>query len=170
MKPNFYLRSLECTNPAVWYSSQVVGLNTLKKTITEMLKSADLDGFFTNHSLRRSSLTYLFQAGVDRKLVKEFTGHCSDAIDQYQITSDKQRENISKVLSGPPKEKIEKLQSSQFEISVKGEGKVGSDMGFCCRRSNVDSKGQVSDMLDKLISSGKGLKTKVKIEVEFGCE
>ena len=32
-KHNFYLRSLERPNPAQWYSTQVVGLNTLRKTI-----------------------------------------------------------------------------------------------------------------------------------------
>ena len=42
-----------------------------------MLKDAELDGYFTNHSLKRSSTTCLFQVGVDRKIVKEFTLHTS---------------------------------------------------------------------------------------------
>ena len=45
-KHNFYLRSMERPNPAQWYTSQVVGLNTLKKTVSQMLKNAKLDGFF----------------------------------------------------------------------------------------------------------------------------
>ena len=56
-----------------------------------MLKNAKLDGFFSNHSLRRSSTTHLFQAGVGIKLVKEFTGHTSDAVDQHPLTSDKEK-------------------------------------------------------------------------------
>ena len=44
-------------------------------------------------------MTRLFQAGVDRKLVKEYSGHRSDALDQYQITSDKQKQMISEVLA-----------------------------------------------------------------------
>ena len=32
-KHNFYLCSMERPNPAQWYTSQVVGLNTIKKTI-----------------------------------------------------------------------------------------------------------------------------------------
>ena len=79
-KHNFYLRSMECPNPAQWYTSQVVGLNTLRKTVSELLKNAKLDGFFTNHSLRRSSATRLFQAGVDKKIIREITGHKSDAL------------------------------------------------------------------------------------------
>ena len=86
-KCNFYLQSLECPNPAQWYSNQVAGLNTLRKTVKEMLKSAKLDGFFTNYSLRCTITTHLFQAGVDRKIIKEFTCHKSDAADQYTITA-----------------------------------------------------------------------------------
>ena len=93
-KPNFCLRSLEKTNPAQWYSTRVVGVNTLHKVVSSMLKSAKLDGFFTNHSLRRSGTTHLFQAGVDRKIVKEYTGHRSDAVDQYQITSNEQKRQV----------------------------------------------------------------------------
>ena len=37
-KPNFYLRSLEKVTPAQWYGKQVVGLNTLKIYMKEMLK------------------------------------------------------------------------------------------------------------------------------------
>ena len=33
LKPNFYLRSLDKINPAQWYGSQVVGRNTLRKTV-----------------------------------------------------------------------------------------------------------------------------------------
>ena len=86
-KLNFYLHSLERYTPTQWYS--MVGLNILKKTIQNLLKNAKLDGFFTNHSLRRSWTTRLFNNGVDRKLVKEYTGHRSDAVDAYQVTSDK---------------------------------------------------------------------------------
>ena len=97
-KANFYLRNMNKPNPAQWYTRQVVGQNTLRKTVKEMLKSAKLDGYFTNHNLCRTGTTCLFQAGVSRKLVKEFTGHKSDAVDQYQITSDDQRKMISKII------------------------------------------------------------------------
>ena len=56
-KPNFYLRPLDKINPAQWYSTRVVGVNTLRKVVGKLLKSAELDGYFTNHSLRRSGTT-----------------------------------------------------------------------------------------------------------------
>ena len=97
---NFYLHSMERPNPAQWYTSQVVGLNTLKKTVSELLKNAKLDKFFTNHSLRRSSATHLFQAGVDKKIIREITEHKSDELDKYSVTSDAQRRHVSNVLAG----------------------------------------------------------------------
>ena len=56
-------------------------------------------GFFTNHSLRRTGGTRLFRTGVDHKLVKEATGHRSDSVDDYQITSDEQCECMCKIIA-----------------------------------------------------------------------
>ena len=99
-KANFYLRSLERYTPLQWYGEQVVGSNTIRKIMSELSKSAGLDGFFTNHSLRRSGTSGLFQARIDRKIIKEFTGHVSDAVDAYQVTSDEQRQKLSEVITG----------------------------------------------------------------------
>ena len=92
-----------------------------------MLKNAKLDGFFTNHSLRRSSTTRLFQAGVDKKIIKDFMGHRSDALDKYEVTSEEQRQNISKIIAGELPSKIanvalkpvEKPQEAQLEVIIK---------------------------------------------------
>ena len=78
---NFYLRSLDKINPAQWYGEAVVGVNSLAVVVKELLKSVSSDKFYSNHSLHRSGTTHLFRAGIDRKLVKEFTGHTSDAVD-----------------------------------------------------------------------------------------
>ena len=91
VKPNLYLQSLKKTKPHCWYSTVPVGINSIRKVVGEMLKNAGLDGYFTNHSLRRTCATQLFQAGQDVKLVKEITGHVSDSVYKYQITSDAQK-------------------------------------------------------------------------------
>ena len=85
-------------NPVQWYGEQVFGKNLISKVVGNLLQSANLNGYFTNHSLHCTGATRLFHAGLDRKLVKEFTGHTSDAIDKYQVTSHDQREEISKVI------------------------------------------------------------------------
>ena len=62
-KENFYLKSLQKTNPAQWFAAQVVvvGVNTLKKVIKNMLGHANIDGYYTNHSLRCTGSTRMFQ-------------------------------------------------------------------------------------------------------------
>ena len=42
----------------------------------------------------------LFQAGQNVKLIKEITGHVSDAIEKYKITSDKQIMKLSSIIQG----------------------------------------------------------------------
>ena len=42
-----------------------------------MLMEAGMDGAFTNHSLRATAATELFQAVVPKKVIQEFTGHRS---------------------------------------------------------------------------------------------
>ena len=114
-KPNFYLRSLKKFTPVQWFGEQVVGLNSLKKVMGEVAKSAKLEGFVSNNSLRRTGTTGLVRGGVERKLVKEYTGHTSDAVDQYQITSDEQRKQLSKIIAGKNTKQEHKVE----EINVK---------------------------------------------------
>ena len=104
-KPNFYLQSLRKTKPTCWYSVNPVGINTLRKIIGTLLKNAGLDGYFTNHSLHRTCGTRLFQAGISTKLVKEITGHVSDAVNKYQSTSDEQRIGVAAIIQGDVNEK-----------------------------------------------------------------
>ena len=114
-KPNFYLQSLWCTKPYCWFSTIPVGINTLRKTVSTLLKDAGLDGFFTNHSLRRTCATRLFQTGADTKLVKEITGHISDAVHKYQKTSIHQKMEVSKIIQGDVKP-IKLSEAAPMEI------------------------------------------------------
>ena len=180
-KCNFYCRGLDRVTPAQWYGDQVIGKNTLRKVVSSLLKSANLDGYFTNHSLHRTSATRLFQAGIDRKLVKEFTGHVCDAVDKYQVTSDTQHNDMSKILKNetsvnsvesdneidsevvePPKESL--------EITVKDVRNDGKFVQACeCKKSNVKigETDQIGAMLCSLIDAKRAGKATIKIEVEF---
>ena len=59
------------------------GEGSIGKIMAKLMSDAGYDGFYSGHSLRRTGNTRLFQAGVKRKIVKECTGHRSDAIDKY---------------------------------------------------------------------------------------
>ena len=170
-KANFYLQSLEKFTPAQWYGEQVVGLNSLKKVVSEMFKTAKLDGFFTNHSLRRTGTTRLFREGIDRKLVKEFTGHSSDAVDQYQVTSDQQREQMSKVIAGPKSTECsekDKRSEGEVELSVTQKSDVGAMACSCNKKKfNINQTDQVGSMIREIMETRRGSKTKIKLEIEF---
>ena len=56
-KPNLYLQSLKKPRPFCWYQASPVGINSLRKVVKTLLKDAGLDGYFTNHSLRRTCAT-----------------------------------------------------------------------------------------------------------------
>ena len=95
------------------------------------------DKFYSNHSLRRSGTTHLFRAGIDRKLVKEFTGHTSDAVDSYQITSNKQRAMLSNVIQGPKQQSNGQSdgnvhRNDTHKIEVELSQKIGLKVACSC--------------------------------------
>ncbi len=42
-----------------------------------IMKKAGFKGYFTNHSLRRSCATRLYDAGIPEQVIQETTGHRS---------------------------------------------------------------------------------------------
>ena len=116
-KSNFYLQLRQKPNPAVWYARQVMGENAIGKVISKLMSDAGYEGFFSGHSLRRTGGSRLFQAGVQRKLVKECTGHSSDTVDAYQITSDNQRATISTILQNKPKSESSSVSNAMSEVA-----------------------------------------------------
>ena len=84
--PKFYVQTDPKWQPGsdYWYTNRPVGKNTLAKYIQTMMEGAVIPGHFRNHSTRKSTCTRLFQKGVDPQLIKEQTGHKSDAIMRYK--------------------------------------------------------------------------------------
>ena len=115
VKPNFYLRSLRFTKPTLWYCETPLGINKVCSVVSDMLKHADLDGFFTNHSLRRTVATCLFRAGKNVKLIEEITGHVSNAVEKYEITSDQQCMELSSIIQG------EQVSETNHQSEVNGD-------------------------------------------------
>ena len=107
-KDAFYLKPLKNPTEQCWYTSRAIGHHTLDNTVSRMCKSAGIEGFKTNHSLRVTTATRLFQAGVDEQLIMEKTGHHStDGIRTYKRSSTEQQEAISDILSRSKKPKMD---------------------------------------------------------------
>ena len=165
-KSNFYLQSLQKFTPVCWYSGQVIGTNTISKVVQTIMKEAKIEGFFTNHSLRRICSTRLFRVGVDQKIVKEVTGHRSNAIEKYQVTSDEQRAQVSKIIAQNP----DAVSRENNVKSVKEDNlddksvSIGSTNKCKCSVS----EGNVTDIIDRIVkeTSKKG-KTIIRLEIKI---
>lgn len=169
-KLNFYLWSLEKHDLAQWYGEMPVGWHTLTKVVRTLLKSAKLDRFFSNHSLHRTSTIGLFQVGVDRKIIKEFTGHSSDVVDKYQITSDQQKDNLSKVLHDEISNITKENREPNLEVTVKEQSEGVPNITSCsCKGQKIklNETDQIGSMINQIITSRKSGKTTIKIEIEF---
>ena len=96
----FYLTPLKEPKSNVWYSKVPVGHNTHAKTVHRICKNAQIPGYKTNHSLRVTSATRLFQKGVDEQLIMCRTGHRSiDGVRKYKRISENQNADTSNILN-----------------------------------------------------------------------
>ena len=87
-----------CAN--CWYLDAPVGENKLRSFVKHLTTKAGIPGFFTNHSLRASSCTRMYQSGVEEQVIQEVSGHRSLAVRSYKHTSDRQREIASNSIFG----------------------------------------------------------------------
>ncbi len=75
-----------------------------------MANEAGLPGKFTNHSLHATAATRLYQEGIPEKLIKEITGHRSEAVRDYEHTGEKMKQSVSTALGVNP-EKASKIST-----------------------------------------------------------
>ena len=88
-----------------WYTSQRVGINTLKSFLPQLSVEAGCDVKYTNHSLRATSTTRMFSGGVSEKLIAEKTGHQSlQALRSYERTPSNMERVIDNVIADPAAE------------------------------------------------------------------
>ena len=70
--------------------------------------------------MRKSTCTRLFRKGVDPQLIKEQTGHKSEAVMLYKKSNLQQKKEVSDMLSVLPRE-IEEIRASQSRMLERGE-------------------------------------------------
>ena len=101
-KDVFYLRPLPRvpTNQDLpWFTSSPIGRNELSKMVQKFCTEAGISGNKTNHSLRATGASQLFQAHVPEKIIQERTGHRSlEALRLYERTTTEQHQAVSQVL------------------------------------------------------------------------
>ena len=127
-KNTFYFQPLKTPTADCWFSSKPTGHNALEGTVAQLCQKAGIPGFRTNHSLRATTATRLYQAGVEEQLIMERTGHRSiEGVRSYKRTSDGQREATSDVLNSksgsaapisPPSNQLTVSVNTQPQSSV----------------------------------------------------
>ena len=76
----FYLRPVAKVPEnaaAPWFTTVPIGKNTLSKMVKTMCEQASIAGKRTNHSLRATGITTMFQAGLPKKVIQDRSGHRS---------------------------------------------------------------------------------------------
>ena len=104
--PRFYVQTDNKWHPGAfqWYTCRPVGKNTLGNYMEKIMQQGGIEGHFRNHSLRKATATRLFEQEVDPQLIKEATGHKSDAVMLYKKSNLKMKEKLSDMLNGLPAE------------------------------------------------------------------
>ena len=96
-----YCRPTEYTpvcDKLLWYDPVPVGKNKLGTMIKDVCKDAGIEEK-TNHSLRATGASAMFQANVPEKIIQNTTGHRSlEALRKYQHTSMEQHQAVSRLL------------------------------------------------------------------------
>ena len=121
-RDNFYLQPLPITpanpdNP--WFSITPVGKNTLANMVKDICKDVKISGNKTNHSLRATGASSMFQAGVPEKIIQQWTGHRSlPGLRQYERTTIEQQKAVCKVLSSEKKESYSTFGQSTTTTSL----------------------------------------------------
>ncbi len=87
-------------NPHIWYSCQPIGIQTLLKIVAKLCDRIGLEGKQTNHSLRSTLATWLYDHGIKEQWISEITGHKGITIRNYKLTSSKQQAEVSDILYG----------------------------------------------------------------------
>ena len=85
--------------PSQWYCDQPLGINKIKTAVKSMCKEGGIQGKFTNHSLRATCASRMFDKELPEQLIKETTGHKSDCVRVYKRTSDNLRQKACETLS-----------------------------------------------------------------------
>ncbi len=151
-------------SPKVWYTDKPVGVNKLRDKVKGLMLAAGVDGRYTNHSLRVIATTRMFSKGIEEKIIKERTGHKSDAVRAHERTSEdllkKAEEATLSSETGGNHSEAEtnwadshdiidnvKLEKSKPEYKVMKNSTLKCHKNFCVMKGDDGTCPKICDML-----------------------
>ena len=122
----FYMKLKPCVpdSPAdPWYMNIAIGHNTLSSMLKEIAKAESLDVTDkSNHSLRSTAISWMYEGRVPEKLIMEKSGHLSaNGMHPYERTSLAQQQTVCDTISSVP------LMAAKMGNKGKGLPKVYQD-------------------------------------------
>ena len=92
--------------------NQRVGVNLLKNILPELSEQSGIDVRYTNHSLRATAITRMFNSGIPEKVIAETSGHRSTkSLRFYEHTSVQQQQAVTQAINSS--KSIEKTQDTE---------------------------------------------------------
>ncbi len=148
-----YSATVSKRTPQCWYVDKPVGINVLSKCVGNLMARIGREGKFTNHSWRVSAATRMFNDGVEEQVVKERTGHRSDAVRAYKRTAEHLLQSAEKAAIGDDRPVHSKFEHDQEPLKL----------------TVVSEKSGAQKLVDVLkhVDTGSSKVKKVKFEVQF---
>ena len=96
--------------------------------LRDMCREAGITEIKTNHSLRATRASALFTAGLPEELIREVTGHRSNALHLNERPSLQQRQEVSKVLVQGSSDKVNAPKSENVPVKAHPMKPVSSNV------------------------------------------
>ena len=110
--------------------------------VAQVMKSSSFEGYYTNHSLRRTCATRLYYKGLPEQLIKKTTDHRStDGVRCYKHTSSGKR-RASEIVLGCLKEedvpcKVGKQEYEEKEGELSEKKEEENKIVISTRNTNI---------------------------------
>lgn len=111
--PAFYLTPITSSSndQGRWFKTTPIGHNTLSTTVKRLCNLVGIEGFKSNHSLRATCATRLFNEGVDEQIIMSRTGHrTTTGVRSYKRMGEIHHYNSSVVIDN---QAIQRLQNQE---------------------------------------------------------
>ena len=117
----FYLQPLPFTpiGSRPWFYTDPVGVQKIKTIVKDMCRDSGFQGNFTNHSLRATGATTLFDAGVPEAIIQKRSGHKSTAaLRMYERITSEQELAVSNILQSQEKLTYGSAKEEDFDADA----------------------------------------------------
>ena len=133
--PHFYVQTDPKWTPDSfhWYTCRLVGKNTIGEYLKKIMEEGGIQGHFRNHSLRKSTATCLFEQGIDPQLIKEQTGHKSEAVMRYKKSNLKMKKQLFDMLNVLLSCVIERKSCLRWKVDLKKKRIMSFKTTWCCK-------------------------------------